>query len=150
MKNNTLVQKLIVVLLLSIPFVYAASVWSQLPEMVPTHFDINGTANGFSSKNKALYPIVFLMLMGLGVYFLMKNIDKIDPKRANQLPKGTFDKIALLVLMLMSGLSTYIVHSMLNGMTGGFMFVLIGLFFAALGYLMENIKPNYFAGLRLP
>ena len=150
MTAKSLVQNVLIVLLLGAPFVYAAAIWSQLPNTVPTHFDINGTPNGFSPKKNALYPIVFLMLMGLGVYFLMKNIDKIDPKRANQLPEGAFDKIGVLVLMLMSGVSIYIIRSMLQGMTGGFLCVLIGFFFAALGHLMSDIKPNYFVGLRLP
>ena len=150
MKNSALFQNLFVVLLTVAPFCYAAMIWSQLPETVPTHFDINGNPNGFSSKNTALLPIFFMMALGLGVYFLINNIEKIDPKRANQLSKDTFNKIALLVVIFMSGLSIYIVHSMLQSTTGSFLFVLMGLFFAALGNLMHSIQPNYFVGFRLP
>ena len=33
---------------------------------------------------------------------------------------------------------------------GSFLFVLMGLFFAAMGNLMHSVKPNYFVGIRLP
>jgi uncharacterized membrane protein len=86
----------------------------------------------------------------LGVYFLITNIEKVDPKRAKQASKDTFNKIAMLTLMLMSGVSLYIVHSTLHSETGNFLFVLMGLFFAAMGNLMHSVQPNYFVGLRLP
>ena len=93
---------------------------------------------------------MILMVVGLGVYFLITNIEKVDPKRAKQASKDTFSKIAMLTLMLMSGISLYIVHSTLYGETGNFLFVLMGLFFAAMGNLMHSVQPNYFVGLRLP
>ena len=150
MKTSHLVQVLSVIFLVCAPFVYFAFIWNDLPERVPTHFGINGEPDAFGSKKSALIPIVVLMTVGLGIYFLIKNIDKIDPKRAKQASKDTFDKIAMLLLIFMSGLSLYIVHSTLYGKTGSFMFVLMGLFFAAMGNLMHSIQPNYFVGMRLP
>ncbi len=150
MKTSNLVQVLSVIFLVCAPFVYAAFIWNDLPERVPTHFGIDGTPDAFGSKSSALVPIGILMTLGLGVYFLIKNIDKIDPKRAKQASKDTFDKMAILLLIFMSGLSLYIVYSTLYGKTGSFMFVLLGLFFTALGNLMHSIQPNYFVGMRLP
>ncbi len=150
MKISNLVQVLSVIFLVCAPFVYAAFIWNELPERVPTHFGIDGTPDAFGSKSSALIPIVILMTVGLGIYFLIKNIDKIDPKRAKQASKDTFNKIAMLLLIFMSGLSLYIVYSTLYGKTGSFMFVLMGLFFAAMGNLMHSLQPNYFVGMRLP
>ena len=56
----------------------------------------------------------------------------------------------MLILMLMSGLSIYIIHSTLESSIGNFLFVLLGLFFAALGNFMHSLQPNYFVGIRLP
>ena len=150
MKNSSLVQVLSVIFLVCAPFVYMAFIWNDLPERVPTHFGISGKPDAYGSKISALAPIGILMTVGLGIYFLIKNIDKIDPKRAKQASKDSFNKIAMLLLIFMSGLSLYIVYSTLYGKTGSFMFVLLGLFFAALGNLMHSVQPNYFVGLRLP
>lgn len=150
MKTSNLVQVLSIIALVCAPFVYAAFIWDALPDRVPTHFGISGKPDAYGSKISALIPVVILMVVGLGVYFLITNIEKVDPKRAKQASKDTFGKIAMLTLMLMSGVSLYIVHSTLHSATGNFLFVLMGLFFAAMGNLMHSVQPNYFVGLRLP
>ena len=150
MKTSNLIHVLSIIVLVCAPFVYAAFIWDELPERVATHFGIDGKPDAYGSKTQALIPIVILMVVGLGVYFLITNIEKVDPKRAKQASKDTFGKMAMLTLMLMSSISLYIVHSTLNSGTGNFLFVLMGLFFAAMGNLMHSVQPNYFVGLRLP
>ncbi len=150
MKTSNLIHVLSIIVLVCAPFVYAAFIWDELPERVATHFGIDGKPDAYGSKNSILMMIIILMAVGLGVYFLITNIEKIDPKRAKQVSKDTFNKIAILTLMLMSGVSLYIVHSTLQNEIGSFLFVLMGLFFAAMGNLMHSVQPNYFVGLRLP
>lgn len=150
MKTSNLIQVLSIVTLVCAPFIYAAFIWDALPDRVPTHFGISGKPDAYGSKTSALVPIVVLMVGGLGVYFLITNIGKVDPKRAKQASKDTFGKIAMLTLMLMSGVSLFIVHSTLHSETSNFLFVLIGLFFAGMGNLMHSVQPNYFVGIRLP
>lgn len=150
MKTNALIRNLIVILCVCVPFIYMGWIWGDLPERVPTHFGIDGKPDAFGTKKGALVPIFIVMGAGLFAYFLIKNIEKFDPKRANQASKDTFEKFAMLILIFMSGLSLYIVHSTVHSQIGGFLFVLLGLFFAAMGNLMHSIKPNYFVGIRLP
>ena len=150
MKINALFQTLLVVLITSAPFIYMGMIWQSLPERVPTHFGIDGKPDAFGTKTSAMIPLAIVMGVGLLVYFLIKNIEKFDPKRAKQVSKDTFDKFAMLMLIFMSGLSIYIVHSTIQSQVDGLLFVLLGLFFAAMGNLMHSIQPNYFIGLRLP
>jgi uncharacterized membrane protein len=150
MKNNNLIQWLFVIILICIPFIYTAMIWNQLPEQVALHFGVDGKPDRYGAKGGLLLPVILLMAVSLGVYLLMKNIDKFDPKRAKQMSKETFNKFGLLIVFFMSGLSTYIVHSALTEETGNFLFVILGLFFAALGNLMHSVKPNYFVGIRVP
>lgn len=150
MKSNKLFHIILVLILTAAPFLYAAFIWNKLPDRVPTHFGLDGQPNDFGDKKHFLIPIVLLMTVGLGVYFLIKNLHKIDPKRVNTLSRETFDKFAVLLLSFMSLLSIYIVYSTVQSKTGGFLFVLIGLFLAAMGNLMHSIKPNYFVGIRVP
>ncbi len=150
MKNNNLVQLFFVLLLICVPFIYTAMIWHQLPEQVALHFGMDGKPDRYGAKGDLLVPVIFMMAVSFGVYLLMKNIDKFDPKRANQMSKETFNKFGVLIVFFMSGLSTYIVHSALSEETDNFLFVIMGLFFAALGNLMHSVKPNYFVGIRLP
>lgn len=150
MKNNSLIQILSVVALISAPFIYAAFIWKDMPDRVATHFGIDGMPDAFGSKNQALMPVIFVMGVGLVMYFLIRNIEKFDPKITRLTPKDTFEKINILLLMFMSGLSIYIIHSTLHSQTGYFLFVLLGLLFAGIGNFMHSIQPNYFIGLRLP
>lgn len=41
MKTNSLIQNLLIVILVSCPFLYAAWIWDKLPESVPTQFGID-------------------------------------------------------------------------------------------------------------
>lgn len=150
MKNSNLIQILLVILLVSAPFIYAAFIWQDMPDRVATHFGIDGTPDAYGSKNQALMSIIIMMSIGLVVYFLIRNIEKFDPKITRLTSKDTFKKINILLLMFMSGLSIYIVHSTLNSQIGYFLFVLLGLLFAGIGNFMHSIQPNYFIGLRLP
>lgn len=150
MKNSNLVQWLFVIILMCVPFIYMAMIWNQLPEQVALHFGADGKPDRYGDKKGLLAPVLILMTVSLGIYLLMKNIDKFDPKRAKQMSKETFNKFGLLIVFFMSGLSTYIVHSALAEETGNFLFVILGLFFAALGNLMHSVKPNYFVGIRVP
>ena len=150
MKTNSLIQNFLIVILTSAPFLYIAWIWDKLPESVPTHFGIDGKPDAYGSKISFLIPVVVLMVAGLGAYFLIKNLEKFDPKRAKQMSENTFHKLAMLLLVFMSCLSLYVVHSTLQSGLGSFLFVLMGLFFAAMGNLMHSVKPNYFIGIRLP
>ena len=40
-----------VLLLIGIPFIYAAYLYPSLPEIIPLHFNIKGEADGFGGKD---------------------------------------------------------------------------------------------------
>src|SRR5260370_30507748 len=60
----------------------AVSIWAypQLPPTVATHWNVRGTADGFSSRALAvaIMPLVILGLTGL-----FNVLPKLDPRRAN-------------------------------------------------------------------
>ncbi len=62
-------------------------------------------------------------------------------------------RFALIVVFFMSAMSCYIIYTKLNtgaGFSSKFVVAFLGLLFAAISNYMHNIKPNYFAGIRLP
>lgn len=52
---KTFLSKTMIVLVMLIPLAYLASVYSSLPAIVATHFDLNGRPNGYSNKSTLVW-----------------------------------------------------------------------------------------------
>ena len=152
MKKQSPFQLLLAAALVASPFLYLATVWIDMPETIPLHWGIDGKPNRFGAKSELLGVLIFLEAIAVGVYLLLTNISKIDPKKTAAYAETTMSKIALAQLVLISGLSLFIIHSTLQTALSNdrIIFVALGLFFAFMGNLMHSIKPNYFAGIRTP
>ncbi len=122
----------------------------QLPELMATHWDELGQANGYSSKSFGLY---FLPAMQLGLAVLLYFVPQIDPRRENiRKFRGIYNTFLVIIL----GFFTY-VHILslvwnlgikvdfLAWMTPAF----AAIFFAA-GSMISHAQPNFFIGIRTP
>ena len=140
------------VLILSLPLFYAMYVYDALPETIPIHFNYEGKPDGFGSKDSIYLAPIILGLVGFFVFSLMLNVQLLDPKRYQDSNTVIFKKLAFMLVFFMSSLSFIIVYSSLH--PGNFfikyLFSLMGLLFAFMGYIMPSVKPNYFVGMRLP
>lgn len=148
-KSSSLI---IVLLLVLIPFGYAFYLWPDLPDRIPTHFDINGKPDAWGKKESIFILPLVMGGMGLFVYLLLANIRKIDPKRYGTADDSIFRKLAVLIVAFMCVISlTILVNTVEHSLSmNRIIFVLLGVFFAAIGMFMPRIKQNYFAGFRLP
>jgi uncharacterized membrane protein len=145
-------KKIIWIIFLS-PVIYLAIAWNSLPEKVAMHFDIKGNTDGYGSKNDLLLWVSILTVVNVGIYFLLRNIYRIDPKKYAAENKGRFQRIAFAVSVFMAAVLCLIIYSSTHGdMKFGTRLILsgVGLLFAFMGNYIHNIKPNYFAGFRLP
>jgi uncharacterized membrane protein len=150
MKINSLAENILAAIIALIPLGYLSFIWKTLPEKVPLHFGIDGQPDRFGARKELwIVPILF-SIMGFGVYALMKNIHKIDPKQAAKLSVSVFRKLGFTLLIFMSLLSIYIIQSTVNQRIDNFLSMILGLVFIVLGNLMHSLKQNYFFGLRLP
>jgi uncharacterized membrane protein len=152
MKKSSLPGVLLVFLIITIPVIYTASIYSSLPYTIPTHFDINGRPNAFGSKDMIWFTTLLLSILSAFVYLLINNLPKIDPKKtAGQSPE-LFHKLAVILVVFMCALNLVIIYATQNGSftITNLMLPLIGLLFLVLGNYMHSIKPNYFVGFRLP
>jgi uncharacterized membrane protein len=145
---------LLAIALLFIPAIITAILYSGLPETIPVHFNAEGIADKFGAKSSIWVHVSILFVVGLGVYLLLSNLHKIDPKKSAGISVETHKAIAIIVVLFISLISTGIVLSMSKtfGNFGIQKIVLpaVGLLIAVMGYFMRSIKPNYFIGLRLP
>lgn len=135
------------------PLIYLAFIWRQLPEQVPMHFDFKGNPDRFGNKTELLTMILVLAAMSTGIFFLLSNIYKIDPKKYAAENKERLKSIGFCIGVFMSALACFILYSSVKGsfeLGVHYILAAVGLLFSFLGNYMHNIKPNYFAGIRVP
>lgn len=102
MKNNRTIMLWIVGIISLIPIIYLAEIYSTLPKIVPTHFDMDGQPNDYSDKSTLIFLSVLFTVLSLGTYLLITNLPKIDPKKtAGQSPE-IFQRLGLTIALLMS------------------------------------------------
>jgi uncharacterized membrane protein len=150
--NSKFLKYFIALLILSMPLFYAMYVYDALPETIPIHFNYEGKPDGFGSKDYIYLAPIILGAVGFFVFALIFNVQLIDSKRYQESNSIIFKKLAFMLVFFMSSLSFIIVYSSLH--PGNFfikyLYSLMGLLFAFMGYIMPSIKPNYFVGMRLP
>lgn len=137
---------LIIVIL---PFLYLGYLYAGLPETVPTHWNLQGEIDGWGSKSM-LWILPFAT--GFLGYVLMSLAPKIDPKKQIKQMGTKFYQLKFIVVLFLTALGLYILYATQQQSMSSpkIIFILTGIFFAALGNYLPSVKPNYFIGLRTP
>jgi len=155
-KKEIIMDKLfnkIIWLIIIAPAVYLATVWNKLPQKVPVHFNLKGVADKFGDKTELITLVAVLLGMTMLVYVLLPLAYKIDPKKTAPANKKRLQRLALAIAAFMSFVTCIIVVSAAQGnfrFNIRLIFAGVALLLCVVGNYMHNIKPNYFAGLRLP
>lgn len=152
MKSKVIIRNLIMLLVACAPLAYLAIVWDSIPEKVALHYNIRMEPDRIGDRSELWLVAGILALVSFLVYLLLNNLHVFDPKRKNKNATTVFNKLAVGMVVFMTALSCIIIASSAKGevVFSKFLFPLIGLMFAFIGNYMHSIKPNYFAGFRLP
>jgi uncharacterized membrane protein len=141
-------------LIIAAPAVYLAIIWKELPATIAIHFDLYGNPDRYGSKKELILLVAIIVGVNMLVYLLLTNIHRFDPKKSAVENKGRLSRIAFATALFMSALLVLIIYSTKKGgfddISIGLIFSGVGLLFAVIGNYMPNMKPNYFAGMRLP
>ncbi|HEY0041349.1 MAG TPA: SdpI family protein [Flavisolibacter sp.] len=139
------------ILLALLPLAYLAFIYHSLPQTVPVHFDAEMKPDRMGDKGELWWASGIIAAVSISTYFLLKNIHRIYPKRKNTVPSATFHKLAF-GLVVFIGAINFMIIKMSQGSTvlQNLLFPLLGIMVAFIGNYMVHIKPNYFAGFRLP
>ena len=146
-------MKKIVWLFIIAPAIYLAMAWNTLPETIAMHFNLKGDIDRYGSKNELATMILILIAVNAAVYLLLPQVYRIDPKRYAVENKGRLFRIAFAVAVFTSAVLCLIIYSSVHGnikFSMRFILAGVGLMLAVVGNYIYNIKPNYFAGIRLP
>jgi len=146
-------MKKIVWLFIIAPAIYLAIVWNTLPETIAMHFNLKGDIDRYGSKNELATMVLILIAVNAVVYLLLPQVYRIDPKRYAVENKGRLFRIAFAVAVFTAAVLCLIIYSSVHGnikFSMRFILAGVGLMLAVVGNYIYNIKPNYFAGIRLP
>jgi len=147
--TTTIRKELPLLVIVLLPFIYLASIWHQLPEQVPLHWNLEGEIDRYGNK---IELILIPILLPLLIYSIFLIIPKIDPK--NKLTKmgNKYQSIKIILTSFMSVLALFILYSVKKqSITNpNFIIISLGVLFIILGNFFKTIKPNYFLGIRTP
>lgn len=146
---NKYLKESVLWILIVLPYVYLAAIWAKLPDQVPTHFNLVGNADSWSSKTTLLF---LPGAMGLGIYLLLLLIPVLDPKKKIQQMGGKYYTFRLMLTFFFSLLAAYLLYISKAGSmkNPNFLIALIGVLFAMFGNYFQTVRPNYFIGIRTP
>jgi len=137
------------IVIVSLPFIYLAYIWKELPEKVPMHWNIKGEIDRFGDKSELLLIPIILPLL---IYVLFLVVPKIDPKNKISKMGNKYQYIKILLTTFMSILALFIIYSAKNQSFANpnYIVLLIGILYIILGNYFKTIKANYFIGIRTP
>ena len=131
-----------------LPLFAGLILWDRLPAQMPTHWNMAGEVDGWSSKAFAVFG---LPLMLLGFQWLCLLGTAADPKRENH-PQ----KVVQLVLWVIPVLSV-LLHTLTYAAALGkqvqmevILPVFIGLLSSIIGNYMPKCRQNYTIGIKIP
>lgn len=153
MDNQKLIKKTdwLLLALIVLAFVFSLYYSTKLPAIVPVHWDAQGQVNGYGPKWLNLY---LLPVITLAIFLLMTFIPKIDPFQKNyQKFARAYEglKAVLVVFFLfLYGSTLYASINPSSDIMANFLGLGFGLLMVVLGYLMPQLKRNWFAGIKTP
>lgn len=137
-------------LIMLIPLVIALYLYPKLPEQIPTHWNIDGKIDDYSSKAFAAW---FFPLLNLALYFFMLIAPIIDPRRRNYFRfAGAYRIFRVFFSVFMSSiyLVTLLIALGYDIRVDLFIKIAVALLFMVIGNFMGKFQHNYFVGIKTP
>ena len=129
------------------PIVLGLLLWNKLPDRLPTHFGVDGAADGWSGKGFAVFGLPLMMLFFHIVIFFATRLDKQN--------RGHNEKVMNLVGLIfpvMSIVNSVIIYAQameLELNLSMVLFPMLGLLFIAVGNWLPKIKQNSTLGIKI-
>jgi uncharacterized membrane protein len=151
MKKTFTINLLVVLVGLS-PIIYLLTIWQSIPDTIEAKFEFGSTFEETHGKDALMISTVVVALVGVLLFLVMRNLHRVDPKVNEATPRSTFNKLGAILLIFLTCWNYLFVITSLNNSTidASIIFAGVGLLITVAGNYMNNLKPNYVAGIRLP
>lgn len=143
--KTTLILTTIVIL---IPLFVGLLLWNQLPDEIPTHWDINGQIDGWSSKAFAVFALPVILMV---LHWVCVIASHADPKSKDYHPKMI--RLVLWICPVLGLLMGSLIYTAALGYQLSveiIMPLLVGLMFLIIGNLLPKCRQSYTLGIKLP
>ena len=151
MKKQTVINAIMLMVILS-PVAYLLIAWNRIPAHFVTTFDLDTVSEKVQTRRELAVAVVLLSVVSAAVYFLLRNLKRVDPKVTVYTPTSPFIKLGLAIALFFTIVSYILILSAKNAwvISSNMVFAFLGLLVAVIGNYMNHLKPNYIAGIRLP
>lgn len=143
-------RKQLPLLIIIAAVIITAVVYQQIPERMPTHWNIRGEADEWSGRLWGAWMIPLVMPV---LWAIMRGLPHIDPRRANYAKfASTYEWLIVLVLGALLGLQG-VVLAAATGHPVEMQRVIpigVGVMFLVIGNLLPRARSNWFFGIRTP
>lgn len=124
--------------------------YPRLPAQVPTHWNLAGQVDGYSSPFMGAFMMPLLVTAILALMWL---VPKIDPKRDNYLKMGrVYSAVRFYIILLLAAMHLAILGAALGygDITPHLVSSGVGLLFIIIGNYFGKVKYNYTFGIKTP
>lgn len=139
---------LMTALVIALPVVIGAIFWNQLPEKIPTHFGIDGQADGYSSKLFTVFtfPVLFLLFQIICLVSFEKESVKVNiPAKMRRFYTWL---IPVLSLIIQGSIYANALGFIKSGPT--LVTTFLAIVFIVIGNYLPKIQRNATVGIRIP
>lgn len=150
-QENIIMRELPIVGIMAFPIIYLLTIWNNLPEQVPTHWNFQGEIDAYGHKS---YLWIIILAINIPIYLLLLFLPKMGGKEKNmELMGNKYHRLRLILQLFLSALVTVIIAETAGHTSLSITFMLgvcFALFMILFGNYMGNIRQNHFVGIRTP
>ena len=131
-----------------LPILAGVLLWDRLPEMIPSHWNMAGEVDGWSSKSFAVFGMPLILL---GAQWLAVLATSADPKNQNHSKKIL--QLVFWIIPVMSLVVSALTYSEALGthlQVEEIVWGLVGLLFIVIGNYLPKCRQNYTIGIKIP
>lgn len=131
-----------------LPILGGILLWNQLPEQIPSHWNVQGEIDGWLPKAAVVFGMPFFMLLiqWVGVFATLS-----DPKRTNH--SGKILHLVFWLVPAIDLLLSAVVYFTAMGedvRVETILPILMGVLFVAIGNYFPKCRQNYTIGIKIP
>ncbi|HSY21342.1 MAG TPA: DUF1648 domain-containing protein [Polyangiaceae bacterium] len=133
---------------LVLTFAITAAVYVRLPDPMPTHFAVNGRPNGWMPRACGAWLVPSV---NVGLAALLRFGSHVVPRDSRaRLEASPVRALSMMTVVFLSGVHLLVLHAALSPARtlGSTVWILLGLFFMALGQILPRTRRNPFMGVR--
>lgn len=149
-KGGNVMKRWIPIILIGISIIISIVTYPYLPDQVPTHWNIHGEVDDYSSK---LFQALLLPGMLIFIYLIFILPKKIDPKKENFKKFGSSYYIIMIATMLLFNIIQVITTLVALGYSIDMPMVIrivVGVLLVVIGNYLPRARQNFFMGVRTP